>query len=211
MFRFPINMPDPMIIGCGEKSLNAKRCDDIEEQLAEHRLYANVSRHTLFDKAMYIVSFDKDNGGGEFPSVGKIADALDIPSRWVNLYECSATDTQYAVLEKELNGKYKNSDGRLEWVEPFDFFEAVNSGKIKKYSEAWYEMTAAIQEVELMNFLNLLAQAGSEARVFVFGSVFGGTGASSIPVIPTALKEAVDICGQNTLDLSKVKFPDKSV
>ena len=25
--------------------------------------------------------------------------------------------------------------------------EAVNSGKIKKYSEAWYEMTAAIQEV----------------------------------------------------------------
>ena len=135
MFRFPINMPDPMIIGCGEKSLNAKRCDDIEEQLAEHRLYANVSRHTLFDKAMYIVSFDKDNGGGEFPSVGKIADALDIPSRWVNLYECSATNTQYAVLEKKLNGKYKNSEGRLEW-EQFNFYEAVNSGspnsRIKK-------------------------------------------------------------------------------
>ena len=74
---------------------------------------------------------------------------------------------------------------------------AVNYAKDKN--------TAAIQEVELMNFLNLLAQAGSEARVFVFGSVFGGTGASSIPVIPTALKEAVDICGQNTLDLSKVK------
>lgn len=75
---------------------------------------------------------------------------------------------------------------------------AVNYAKDKN--------TAAIQEVELMNFLNLLAQAGSEARVFVFGSVFGGTGASSIPVIPTALKDAVDICGQNTLDLSKVKF-----
>ena len=128
MYSYPISMPDMMFWGCGEKSLNAKRCDDVEQQLAEHRLYANVSRHTLFDKAMYIVSFDKDNGGGEFPSVGKIADALDIPSRWVNLYECSATDTQYAVLEKELNGKYKNSDGRLEWVEPFDFYEAVNSG-----------------------------------------------------------------------------------
>ena len=75
---------------------------------------------------------------------------------------------------------------------------AVNYAKDKN--------TAAIQEVELMNYLDLLAQAGSEARVFVFGSVFGGTGASSIPVIPTALKEAVDICGQNTLDLSKVKF-----
>ena len=135
MYSYPIGMPDMMVFGCGEKSLNAKRCDDVEQQLAEHQLYANVSRHTLFDKAMYIVSFDKDNGGGEFPSVGKIADALDIPSRWVNLYECSATDTQYAVLEKELNGKYKNSDGRLEW-EQFDFFEAVNSGnpnsRIKK-------------------------------------------------------------------------------
>lgn len=65
---------------------------------------------------------------------------------------------------------------------------------------------AATQEVELIDFLNLLAQAGSEARVFVFGSVFGGTGASSIPVIPTALKEAVSISSQNTLDLTKVKF-----
>ncbi len=51
--------------------------------------------------------------------------------------------------------------------------------------------TAASQEVELIEYLNLLAQAGQNARVFVFGSVFGGTGASSIPVIPTALKEAV--------------------
>lgn len=66
--------------------------------------------------------------------------------------------------------------------------------------------SAAGEEVDLANFLTLLAQAGGQARVFVFGSVFGGTGASSIPVIPTALKEAVDILGQNTLDLTKVKF-----
>lgn len=66
--------------------------------------------------------------------------------------------------------------------------------------------TAASQEVELIEFVNLLAQAGQNARVFVFGSVFGGTGASSIPVIPTALKEAVSISSTNTLDLSQVKF-----
>ena len=65
---------------------------------------------------------------------------------------------------------------------------------------------AARQEVELIDFLNLLAQAGQNARVFVFGSVFGGTGASSIPVIPIALKEAVSISSTNTLDLSQVKF-----
>lgn len=66
--------------------------------------------------------------------------------------------------------------------------------------------SAASQEIELANFLNLLAQAGGNARVFVFGSVFGGTGASSIPVIPTALKDAVSICSPNTLDLSRVNF-----
>lgn len=57
-----------------------------------------------------------------------------------------------------------------------------------------------------MEFLNILAQAGQNARVFVFGSVFGGTGASSIPVIPIALKEAVAISSTNTLDLSLAKF-----
>lgn len=75
---------------------------------------------------------------------------------------------------------------------------AVNYAKDKS--------SAKEQEEQLIKFLDLLAQAGQNARVFVFGSVFGGTGASSIPVIPVALKEAVSISGTNTLDLSQVKF-----
>lgn len=75
---------------------------------------------------------------------------------------------------------------------------AINYAKDKK--------NAPQEDVELANFLTLLSQAGREARVFVFGSVFGGTGASSIPVIPTALKEAVNILGMNTLDLTNAKF-----
>ena len=43
---------------------------------------------------------------------------------------------------------------------------AVNYSKDKN--------NAATQEIELINFLNLLSQAGGDARVFVFGSVFGG-------------------------------------
>ena len=138
---YPLDLKYPLGIysmewSCGEKSLNAKRCDDVEQQLAEHHLFANVSRHTLFDKKMYIVSFNKCFGGGKYPTIGKIADALDIPSRWVNLYECTEDKTEFAVLEKELNGKHENCDGRLEWVEPFDFYKAVNSGnpnsRIKK-------------------------------------------------------------------------------
>lgn len=43
-------------------------------------------------------------------------------------------------------------------------------------------------EKQLAAFLTELQQSGAGARVFVFGSVFGGTGASSIPVVPEALK-----------------------
>lgn len=63
-------------------------------------------------------------------------------------------------------------------------------------------------ERDLKDFLKLLNDNASSARVFVFGSVFGGTGASSIPVIPIALREAIRIIsgGNNVLNLSKVKF-----
>jgi len=64
------------------------------------------------------------------------------------------------------------------------------------------------QEKELADFVGKLEQAGEKARVFVFGSVFGGTGASSIPVIPKALQDFVRIrsAGTSSIDLSKTKF-----
>jgi len=48
------------------------------------------------------------------------------------------------------------------------------------------------QERELMDYIEKLGAAKSEARIFIFGSIFGGTGASSIPVIPTAFKDAYE-------------------
>ena len=61
-------------------------------------------------------------------------------------------------------------------------------------------------ESQLADFITLLQKSGTGARVFVFGSVFGGTGASSIPVVPEALKEAGNIISQNAIDFNKVKF-----
>ena len=63
-------------------------------------------------------------------------------------------------------------------------------------------------EKDLSKFLEKLTLSAESARVFVFGSVFGGTGASSIPIIPTAFKDAVSILSNNkqTLDLSRTKF-----
>lgn len=65
-----------------------------------------------------------------------------------------------------------------------------------------------VEEQDLEIFLGKLQAAGGDARVFIFGSVFGGTGASSIPVIPKALQDFIKIRsgGKSTLDLSKVKF-----
>jgi len=70
-------------------------------------------------------------------------------------------------------------------------------------------VNVAAQDKELEVFMNKLNDAGKiGARVFVFGSIFGGTGASSIPVIPKAFQDFIQIRsgGKSTLDLSKTKF-----
>lgn len=65
------------------------------------------------------------------------------------------------------------------------------------------------QEKELELFLTKLENAGKlGAKVFVFGSIFGGTGASSIPVIPVAFQDFIKVRsgGKSTIDFSKTKF-----
>lgn len=56
---------------------------------------------------------------------------------------------------------------------------------------------ARVEERKLMDFINAIYQAKADARVFIFGSVFGGTGASSIPIIPQAFRDAVQILDPN--------------
>lgn len=63
-------------------------------------------------------------------------------------------------------------------------------------------------EKALEKFLQLMQKNSGNARVFIFGSVFGGTGASSIPVVPIALRDAVNLLsdGSTTFNLDQVKF-----
>lgn len=64
------------------------------------------------------------------------------------------------------------------------------------------------QERELESFISKLEKAGADAKVFIFGSIFGGTGASSIPVIPKALQDFVKIRsgGTSSIDFTRAKF-----
>lgn len=68
--------------------------------------------------------------------------------------------------------------------------------------------SASNAEKDLRTFLESLQADQNSARVFVFGSIFGGTGASSIPVIPVALRDAINILsdGTKTLNANRVKF-----
>jgi hypothetical protein len=64
-------------------------------------------------------------------------------------------------------------------------------------------------EKELEQFLTKLDNAGKiGARVFVFGSIFGGTGASSIPVLPKAFQDFIKVRsgGASNINFSKIKF-----
>ncbi len=62
------------------------------------------------------------------------------------------------------------------------------------------------EDLELASFLDKIYQAGENARVFILGSIFGGTGASAIPIIPKALKDAVRIKDKNAEIHPKAKF-----
>lgn len=61
---------------------------------------------------------------------------------------------------------------------------------------------ASTAEKDLRKFLEALQEAQNSARVFVFGSIFGGTGASSIPVIPVALRDGINILSDGTKTLN---------
>ena len=61
------------------------------------------------------------------------------------------------------------------------------------------------QERDLLKYIEDLIKVKSQARVFIFGSVFGGTGASSIPVIPTAFNSAYNLFKDLPLESKSVE------
>lgn len=70
---------------------------------------------------------------------------------------------------------------------------------IKGAWEARNNRTSAARN-DLQRFLSEL-NASRNAPVFIFGSVFGGTGASSIPILPLAFKRAASILFDSNADV----------
>lgn len=61
---------------------------------------------------------------------------------------------------------------------------------------------------DLKDYLQALITSvnSGKPRVFILGSVFGGTGASSIPIIPQAISEAANIISNGTVNVIKDSF-----
>jgi hypothetical protein len=62
------------------------------------------------------------------------------------------------------------------------------------------------EDESLLSFINQLYDAKEDARVFILGSIFGGTGASAIPIIPKALGDALKVRDKNLKLSDKARF-----
>jgi hypothetical protein len=73
-------------------------------------------------------------------------------------------------------------------------------------ARAQREGRARKEDKALVDFINRIYQAGADARVFILGSIFGGTGASSIPIVPRALAEALKVADPNAKLSDEARF-----
>lgn len=76
-------------------------------------------------------------------------------------------------------------------------------GSMLMYHSIIEEIQNGDTNSDLRRFIQKLIDASvGHPRVFILGSVFGGTGASSIPIIPKAIKDAANLMSQAT-DIEK--------
>ena len=150
---------------------------------------------------------DASNQGGEQRSNTFFSAKLNL-YRFFTDYSIPNRQTLHALAStKNLTDEHRQDNQDLsdllferDSVQQFKLDHAINA---KKGGD-----TVKTQEKELARYLELLNKHAATARVFVFGSVFGGTGASSIPVMPIAISEALKLLtgGNNELNLKKVLF-----
>lgn len=76
-------------------------------------------------------------------------------------------------------------------------------GSMLMYHSILQDIKSENTNSDLRRFIQRLIDASAgNPRVFILGSVFGGTGASSIPIIPKAIRDAAKIMSQAT-DIEK--------
>lgn len=117
----PPILKTPNLIGVD--NVYHRNCNAIKEQLCKHNIKSRVHRHSLFDKDFFIVDVSDDDS---CLNRKDIADALDIPVDWVDLYICNDGLEEYCILEDKLIGKYGDCNDELHFKDEFDFMKVFN-------------------------------------------------------------------------------------
>ena len=160
-----------------------------------------VNRDTFFSAKLNLYKFYTSYGDQNRKSFKVLSHTSNADAKSENRDLSDLFYDESSVQEFELDHGYRAQTHLGSMLMYHGIIEAARNAKEKGEN-------AEKQDRALKKFIELLQNSQNSARVFVFGSIFGGTGASSIPVIPVALRDAVSILsdGAQTLDLANVKF-----
>lgn len=113
-------------------------------------------------------------------------------------------DTQYSHKEETDLADLVLSDNVEDFNLRHGYRAQTHLGSMMMYHSI-REAARSESKSELKEFLNKLISASQNGtpRVFILGSVFGGTGASSIPIIPQAISEAAEIISNGAASVLK--------
>lgn len=109
-------------------------------------------------------------------------------------------DTKFSSPEKAEVADLLLSNNTKRFDLKHGYRAQTHLGSLLMYHSIIEEVKKNNQNSELKKFIEELisACASGKPRVFILGSVFGGTGASSIPIIPKAIKDAASIISNAT-------------
>lgn len=167
------------------------------------------------DTTIHLLALDTDKNNGNFKRLKDLKDAYVNAKGGKN--PLSKTFFSAAIEYYEFSPNYQNNSN---FVERFDYTitqqknkhrsdlaDLVLTENVEKFnldhgyraqthlgSMMMYHsiVEMADKDCDLTKFLDKFAQSAKNgAKMFILGSVFGGTGASSIPIIPLAFKDTI--------------------
>lgn len=160
----------------------------LKELIADYRLLcpAEPAKDTFFSAKINYYEFSPNYDDADFNKVVNYTNA-----------ETSYTDEDPTVRKSDLVDLFLTPEQRQMDLK-HGYRAQTQMGSLLMYRAIIEEAITKLRRPEkksgLIDFLTksgLAAEPGQ--KVFIFGSVFGGTGASSIPVLPDALNKAIKI------------------
>ena len=160
----------------------------------------NTKKETLFSAKINYYQFSPDYDKNDHSSMSRILDNTE------NDKEVVGSGAKVKVKAKELAGLLIRPE--VENMSLAHGYRAqTQMGSLLMYyallEEAYKSKNSSSG---LREFLSNLSNGVAGKQIFVFGSVFGGTGASSLPIIPSAFNAAAKIMFGDNIDVVKSNY-----